>query len=148
MQRPKQQNSSPRPSIRLRVKQQLAVLAARILGAVFVLAAVSLPAAAQNAGAYQLTNIISDGYVPATTVDPNFIDPWGISGNTDFWIDTAVTGYSYVNYASGTILFKTAIPAASGSGAGQPTGTVLNTTSGFFSQTARRRAFYSVASTA
>jgi len=68
---------------------------------------------AQTAGSYSLTNIISDGYVPATVTDPNFIDPWGISGPTDFWIDTAVTGYSYVNFANGAIQFKTTIPAQS-----------------------------------
>jgi uncharacterized protein (TIGR03118 family) len=86
---------------------------------------------AQTAGSYSLTNIISDGYVPATVTDPNFIDPWGISGPSDFWIDTAVTGYSYVNYANGAIQFKATIPAASGTGTGQPTGTVFNSTSGF-----------------
>ena len=37
-------------------------------------------ATAQTAGIYQVTNIISDGFVPATTMDPNFIDPWGVSG--------------------------------------------------------------------
>ncbi len=86
---------------------------------------------AQTAGSYSLTNIISDGYVPATVTDPNFIDPWGISGPSDFWIDTAVTGYSYVNFANGAIQFKATIPAASGTGTGQPTGTVFNSTSGF-----------------
>lgn len=86
---------------------------------------------AQTAGSYSLTNIISDGYVPATTTDPNFVDPWGISIGRDFWIDTAVTGYSYVNFANGQITFKATIPAANGTGTGQPTGTVLNTTTGF-----------------
>ncbi len=96
---------------------------------------------AQTAGSYSLTNIISDGYVPATVTDPAFIDPWGISGLSDFWIDTAVTGYSYVNYASGTILFKTSIPTASGTGTGQPTGTVFNSTSGFLLSNASKASF-------
>jgi uncharacterized protein (TIGR03118 family) len=96
---------------------------------------------AQTAGSYSLTNIISDGYVPATVTDPGFIDPWGISGPTDFWIDTAVTGYSYVNYASGNILFKTSIPTASGTGTGQPTGTVFNSTSGFLLSNASKASF-------
>jgi hypothetical protein len=96
---------------------------------------------AQTAGSYSLTNIISDGYVPATVIDANFIDPWGISGPTDFWIDTAVTGYSYVNYASGTILFKTGIPAASGTGPGQPTGTVFNSTTGFLLSNGSKASF-------
>jgi uncharacterized protein (TIGR03118 family) len=96
---------------------------------------------AQTAGSYSLTNIISDGYVPATVTDPGFIDPWGISGPTDFWIDTAVTGYSYVNFANGAIQFKTTIPAASGTGPGQPTGTVFNSTSGFLLSNAAKASF-------
>jgi uncharacterized protein (TIGR03118 family) len=96
---------------------------------------------AQTAGSYSLTNIISDGYVPATVTDPNFIDPWGISGPTDFWIDTAVTGYSYVNFANGAIQFKTTIPAASGTGTGQPTGTVFNSTTGFLLSNGSKASF-------
>jgi uncharacterized protein (TIGR03118 family) len=96
---------------------------------------------AQTAGSYSLTNIISDGYVPAAVTDPNFIDPWGISGPSDFWIDTAVTGYSYVNYADGTILFKATIPAANGTGPGQPTGTVFNNTNGFVLSNSSKASF-------
>jgi uncharacterized protein (TIGR03118 family) len=98
-------------------------------------------AIAQTAGSYSLTNIISDGYVPATVTDPNFIDPWGISGPSDFWIDTAVTGYSYVNYANGDILFKATIPAANGMGTGQPTGTVFNGTNGFLLSNGSKASF-------
>jgi uncharacterized protein (TIGR03118 family) len=96
---------------------------------------------AQTAGSYSLTNIISDGYVPATVTDPGFVDPWGISGPTDFWIDTAVTGYSYVNFANGAIQFKTTIPAASGNGTGQPTGTVFNSTTGFLLSNGSKASF-------
>jgi uncharacterized protein (TIGR03118 family) len=99
--------------------------------AALTLTLASAAGVAQTAGSYSLTNIISDGYVPATVTDANFIDPWGISGPSDFWIDTAVTGYSYVNFANGAIQFKTTIPAASGTGTGQPTGTVFNSTTGF-----------------
>ena len=41
-----------------------------------------------------------------------------------FWINTNVTGFSYVNDASGNIQFKATIPPASGTGPGSPTGTV------------------------
>lgn len=99
--------------------------------AVLTLALATASAFAQTAGSYSLTNILSDGFVPATVTDPNFIDPWGISGPSDFWIDTAVTGYSYVNFANGAIQFKATIPAAKGTGTGQPTGTVFNNTTGF-----------------
>jgi len=87
---------------------------------------------AQTAGVYQVNNIISDGYVPATTMDPNFIDPWGVSGTNTLWINTNVTGYSYLSSIAGVLgSFKATIPAASGTGTGQPTGTVQNTTTGF-----------------
>ena len=96
---------------------------------------------AQTAGSYSLTNIISDGYVPATVTDPGFVDPWGISGPSDFWIDTAVTGYSYVAFANGAIQFKTTVPAASGTGTGQPTGTVFNSTTGFLLSNGSKASF-------
>jgi uncharacterized protein (TIGR03118 family) len=118
-------------------------LTARLLkgAAALTLTLATASGMAQTAGSYSLTNIISDGYVPAAVTDPGFVDPWGISGPTDFWIDTAVTGYSYVNYASGNILFKTSIPAVSGTGPGQPTGTVFNSTSGFLLSNASKASF-------
>jgi len=89
-------------------------------------------------GVYQVTNILSDGYVPAANTDPNFIDPWGVAGGKTLWIDTAVTGYSYVvpiiapAPPTSPISFKAVVPAAPGvGGPGQPTGTVQNTTTGF-----------------
>jgi uncharacterized protein (TIGR03118 family) len=118
-------------------------LAARLLrgAAALTLSLATAAGVAQNAGSYSLTNIISDGYVPATVTDSGFVDPWGISGTTDFWIDTAVTGYSYVNFANGAIQFKTTIPAASGTGAGQPTGTVFNSTTGFLLSNGSKASF-------
>jgi uncharacterized protein (TIGR03118 family) len=89
-------------------------------------------ATAQTAGNYLPTNIISDGFVPATVVDANFVDPWGVSGGKTLWIDTAVTGFSYVTSIAGVVAFKAVIPPSSGSGKGQPTGTVQNTTTAGF----------------
>jgi uncharacterized protein (TIGR03118 family) len=90
-----------------------------------LLAGASL-AGAQQTTTYQQTNILSDGWVTATVTDPNFVDPWGISIGTDFWINTNVTGFSYVNNASGSIAFKATIPPAPGNGTtGSPTGTVF-----------------------
>lgn len=82
-------------------------------------------AGAQQATAYKQTNIISDGAVPALVVDPNFVDPWGISIGQAFWINANVTGFDYVTDASGNIQFKATIPPASGTGPGSPTGTVF-----------------------
>lgn len=96
---------------------------------------------AQTAGSYSLTSIISDGYTPATVTDAGFVDPWGISLGSDFWIDTAVTGYSYVNFANGAVQFKATIPAAKGTGTGQPTGTVFNNTTGFLLSNGSKASF-------
>ena len=99
-------------------------------------------AQAQSAGVYQATNIISDGSVPAITMDPGFIDPWGVSGTNTLWIDTNVTGFSYLTSIAGVLgSFKATIPPASGTGTGQPTGTVQNTTAGFILSNGTKASF-------
>jgi len=104
-------------------------LAGKIATAVLMAAALSLPAGAQSAGAYKVTNLISDGSVAANFTDPNFINPWAISTSGTWWISTEVSGYNYVVSSTpnpGTINFKVIIPPASGSttSAGQPAGSV------------------------
>jgi uncharacterized protein (TIGR03118 family) len=83
-------------------------------------------AVAQTAGTYQVTNIISDGSVPATTMDANFINPWAITPTGTFWMNAQGTGFSYIVPTAGTISFKVSIPAASGvtTTIGSPTGVV------------------------
>jgi uncharacterized protein (TIGR03118 family) len=89
------------------------------------LLAIASYADAQQAASYQQTNIISDGAVSAAVTDPTFVDPWGISIGTDFWINTNVTGLDYVANSSGDIAFKVTIPTYNGQGTGSPTGTVF-----------------------
>src|SRR5580658_4172217 len=60
-------------------------------------------AAAQTAGIYAETSVISDGAVPATTVSKNFVDPWGVAGGNTLWINTNVTGLSYVTSVAGVL---------------------------------------------
>jgi uncharacterized protein (TIGR03118 family) len=87
----------------------------------------SLQTAAQTAGVYQVTNLISDGSVPAAFTDPNFINPWAISDSGTWWISTANTGFNYVVGSTapvGTIKFKVIVPPASGTGTGLPAGSV------------------------
>jgi hypothetical protein len=104
------------------IKTGAKTLLALLLGA----SSVGAVAAAQTAGSYQVTNILSDGSVAATVTDPQFINPWGVSVGPAFWINTQATGLDYVATATGTIAFKVAIPTATGSGTGSPTGTVFN----------------------
>jgi uncharacterized protein (TIGR03118 family) len=88
-----------------------------------------LPATAQSGGAYKVTNIISDGSVPAITTDANFINPWAVASSPTWWISAQGTGFSYVAQVAGTIPFKVIVPAASGlaTATGLPAGSVTTT---------------------
>jgi uncharacterized protein (TIGR03118 family) len=104
-----------------------------ILVAGFLAMTMALPAAAQTAGTYTITNLVSDGSVAATITDPNFINPWGVT-NATFWINTQATGFDYVvsptNFppftppAKPAFAFIISIPASTGGGTatGSPTG--------------------------
>ncbi|WP_254063961.1 TIGR03118 family protein [Granulicella sp. S190] len=86
-------------------------------------------ASAQTGNSYRVTNIISDGSVTATTTDPNLINPWGLSaGGAAFWISGEKTGFEIVSAATGAEKFDVNIPAATGSGPGQPTEVVFAAT--------------------
>jgi hypothetical protein len=111
---------------------QIKTGAKTLLAVLVVAASFSAAVPAQIAGSYQATNIISDGSVAATTTDPDFINPWGVSVGPAFWINTQVTGLDYVASAAGSIAFKVNIPSASGTGTGTPTGTVFNSASNLF----------------
>jgi uncharacterized protein (TIGR03118 family) len=96
--------------------------------ALFV-AAWSLPTAAQTSGAYKVTNLISDGSVPAAFTDPAFLNPWAISASGTWWISTPGSGLNFVVASTpvpGTVRFKVTVPAASGLAAamGSPSGSV------------------------
>lgn len=99
-----------------------------------ILAACILTAAASGQSAsYTQTNILSDGSVPAQKTDPTLINPWGVSIGPDFWIDTAGTGLSLVDDASGNKLFSVTIPPANASQTnGAPAGTVFNADTSVF----------------
>jgi uncharacterized protein (TIGR03118 family) len=93
--------------------------------------AVTLPAIAQTAGTYSVTNIFSDGSVTAPNTDPHFINPWGIT-NATLWVSAQGSGLSYVIPVAPTAtapipsapLFEVTIPAATGgtTATGSPTG--------------------------
>ena len=93
-----------------------------VLHTVAVLAAV-MPAAAQS---YKVTNLLSDGSVPAINTDANFKDPWAISTSGTFWISAAGSGYNYVVPPAGTVSFKVIVPTAASpnTAPGLPAGSV------------------------
>jgi uncharacterized protein (TIGR03118 family) len=105
-----------RPAFATQLKTGLTKLLVLCLGAVVLCGMVS-------AQTYQVTNIVSDGSVPATNMDAAFINPWAISASPTWWISTEGSGFNYVVQTAGTIPFKVVVPAAS-TGAGQPTGDV------------------------
>ena len=80
-----------------------------------------------QSGSYTQTNIVSDGSVAAQKTDPTLINPWGVSIGPAFWIDTAGTGFSLVDDASGNKQFSVTIPpAVLTEKNGSPAGTVFN----------------------
>ncbi|WP_263383149.1 TIGR03118 family protein [Granulicella arctica] len=114
-----------------RISSRLKKIFALVAGA----AALGGFASAQTPGTFQVTNLLSDGSVPALTTDPNFLNPWGVSIGKDFWINTQATGLDYVALIPGAtstitapqIPFTVGIPAAGGvkTTTGTPTGTVF-----------------------
>jgi uncharacterized protein (TIGR03118 family) len=83
-----------------------------------------------HAQAYKVTNLFSDGSVTATTIDPNFQNPWGISVSPTWWVSTANLGFNFViSPATSTSPFKVVVPPGSSAFPnGSPAGSV--TTSG------------------
>ncbi len=80
---------------------------------------------------YRQHNLVSDGFVPADTTDPNLVNPWGLaaSGSGPFWIADNGTGLSTVyNTTGGIVPLVVTIPPA---GSGVPDGIVFNGTTDF-----------------
>ena len=81
---------------------------------------------------YAQVNLVSDGSVPAKHIDPNLINPWGISfGPTSpFWVADNGTGLTTVYDGKGnlqTIAGQSSITIATpGQTSASPTGTVFN----------------------
>lgn len=83
-----------------------------------------------------VTNLVSDGAVPAVTIDPNLVNPWGLarSPTSPFWISDNGTGVSTLyNTAGAKVPLTVTIPAPSGStDTSAPTGIVFNGNAGSF----------------
>lgn len=78
------------------------------------------------------TNIVSDGAVPATHMDPNLKNPWGISflPGGPFWISDNNAAMASVYDAAGNKVLSVNIPGGGGM-PGTPTGQVQNPTGAF-----------------
>jgi uncharacterized protein (TIGR03118 family) len=84
---------------------------------------------------FDVTNLVSDGSVPAVTIDPGLINPWGISyaPTGPFWVADNGTGLSTLYNTGGTKLGLTVTvpPPIGQTFTSSPTGTVFNGTGGF-----------------
>ncbi len=123
--------SSPFPEATNRIlKLRKATLAiAGVFTALAVYFAVlTPPTEAQTGGAYKVTNLISDGSVPAAFTDSSFINPWAISSSGTWWMSAEGKGLSFVVASTptpGTINFKVNVPPPSGAATGGiPSGSV------------------------
>lgn len=120
--------ATKRPWTRARMLANSAIATA----ALALCALAVLPAHAQH---FQVTNLVSDGFVPAATVDPLLINPWGMSyaPSGPFWVSDNNAGVSTLYTGTGTkVALNVSIPPPRGaSGSGTPTGQVFNATAGF-----------------
>jgi uncharacterized protein (TIGR03118 family) len=106
-----------------------------------VLIAIGDQARAAGMG-YSETNLVSNGAVPATHIDPNLVNPWGISffpGLSPFWVSDNNAGVSTLYDGTGTPFppppsspLVVDIPSPTdpthGGNTGAPTGQVANLT--------------------
>ncbi|MGD1071557.1 MAG: TIGR03118 family protein [Bryobacteraceae bacterium] len=112
-------------------------VSSRAISTFLTLGAALIPAAAQTTGvnSYIQTNLVSNATGGAPVVDPNLIDPWGISFSTSspFWVSNHLSGTATVYNGAGTKMSTVVkIPAGSASAAGalgRPTGQVQNSLS-------------------
>jgi uncharacterized protein (TIGR03118 family) len=107
----------------------------RILGAVVLALTVMVSASTlAHAASYKAAFLTSDQTGTAPNIDPNLINPWGISFSStgDFWVSDNNAGVSTLYNSTGVPnSLVVTIPSATGVGLGTPTGTVFNSTTGF-----------------
>src|SRR5256884_6754306 len=97
-----------------------------------VLAAAILTATSGRADTYSWTNFQSDIAGVAQHVDPNLVNPWGmsVSPSGTIWVSDNGTGVSTLYHQDGTAvsLVVTIPTAARNKEGGNPTGVVFNST--------------------
>ena len=94
--------------------------------------AFSLSPARLFADSFTQINLVSNGFVPAATIDSNLVNPWGIafSATSPFWISDQGTGVATVYTGTGSIVSLVVTVPGGGPPSG-PTGQVFNTTASF-----------------
>ncbi|MBC7988286.1 MAG: TIGR03118 family protein [Luteimonas sp.] len=98
---------------------------ARQLGAFAVLVALAIaPAFAQNR--YRVTNLVSDGSIPGTKVDPNLVDPWGLAFDPYGYAWVASPASGAITRYDGNGNFQPPVIRTSGPNSGVPVGLAFN----------------------
>jgi uncharacterized protein (TIGR03118 family) len=113
-----------------------------LLGTIVMLIAIGDHARAVGAG-YKQSNLVSNGVVPAANIDPNLVNPWGISfvpGASPFWVSDNNAGVTTLYDGTG-LPFPAGSPlvvdipsptdSTKGGRTGAPTGQVANPTVAF-----------------
>ena len=97
----------------------------------------AIQAGSAQAQGFAVTNLVSDGSVPARTIDPNLINPWGITSaplpiGSPFWVSDNNAGFSTLySGPGGKVPLNVAIPQWDGTPGGSPDGVVFNGSGGF-----------------
>jgi uncharacterized protein (TIGR03118 family) len=103
-------------------------LALGAAAASLALGASATPASAETH--FQVTNLVSDGSVPAKTIDPNLINPWGIASapGGPFWVSDNNASVSTLYNTAGMKLGLTVniAPPGGPNFTAAPTGVVFN----------------------
>jgi uncharacterized protein (TIGR03118 family) len=83
----------------------------------------ALPASAQ----YQQTNIVSNGFVPAEIINPNLINPWGVSSAVGgpFWISNQDSNFQNLSTGNSSAVSTLLSVPATGAAPSQP-GLIVN----------------------
>jgi uncharacterized protein (TIGR03118 family) len=90
---------------------------------------------AEEETVFTQTNLVSDGFLPAPTIDPNLINPWGVSSSatSPFWVSDNGTGVATIYNGAGTPVTVTGghsvitiAPPTGETSSASPTGQVFN----------------------
>lgn len=110
------------------------ILATSIKTALLGLTILFTTAALSRGDTYSWQNLQSDIAGVAEHVDPNLVNPWGmtVSANGTIWVSDNGTGVSTLYHADGTpVSLIVTIPGKDKNKPGNPTGTIVNPTSDF-----------------
>jgi len=102
--------------------------------AVLAMTCAATAAARVSADSYSVTNLVSDGFVPAlNSSDADLQNPWGITANANspWWVADNGTGLSTLYDAAGTKQSLRVTVNDASAAPSSPTGIVANTTTDF-----------------